>query len=174
MEVSAKIEGLDQAMKALQAAFPNNHKKQASILNGAMGASARKSFLPIARQMAKNGDSSGALSESLKVRAMPARTRRARGKAGGMQLMPVRYNVKAMAIYLNYYYTSQGKNPPLGGIDGIRHGHLVEFGTKNITASPFLWPAAASGTTPYRAMFAKALGKRIASAVKREAKKAKK
>jgi hypothetical protein len=179
MEGGAKIRGLDDALRTLEAAFPNDPKKQQRMVHGAMGASSRKSFLPIAKQLALRGDSSGALSESLKVRVQPKRKRI--GKAGGMEIVPVRYNKKAMALYIQHYFTGRGKNPTGSVvIDGIRHGHLVEFGHDlvrggrvigHVAAQPYLWPAARAGSGKYRAMFADELKKRIESTVRREAKK---
>ena len=171
VQATAKIKGLDDAMRALRAAFPKDPKKQARMVNGAIGASSRKSFLPIAKQLALRGDSSGALSESLVVRAMGRRKRR--GRVGGMEIVPLRSSVKAMALYIAHYYTKRGKNPSGNVvIDGIRHGHLVEFGTLHTQAMPYLWPAAAIGNVEYRGLFALALKKRIESAVRIEAKKA--
>lgn len=169
MEFTGKVEGVENFARALQAAFPESPKIQAQIINGAMGESARRSILPIAKQLAKRGDSSGALSQALKVRAQKAKRRR--GKAGGMQILPFRFDTKAMAMYILYYFTRLGKNAPLFGIVGIRHGHLVEFGTKNTPAHPFLWPAAKAGTPRYRAEFAKIFKKRLEARVRREAKK---
>ena len=174
MEGKADIVGLKDAMRTLQAVFPDDYKKQSRLVNGAMGGSARKSFLPIAKQLALRGDGSGALSESLAVRAQKANKRK--GKAGGMEVVPVRYSLKAMAKYISHYYTSRGKNMPLGGIDGIRHGHLVEFGFvhkksgQHVPARPYLWPSTVA-IPKYRDMFASELKKRIAATVKREAKK---
>ena len=171
---TAKIEGLESAMKAMQAAFPENHRQQQRIINGAMGGAARKSFLPVAKQLALKGDGSGALSESLAVRAQKARQRK--GKAGGMMVVPVRANRKALARYINFHYTSQGKVPPASVItSGIRHGHLVEFGvpSRGISANAFLWPSTMA-VPKYRGLFAKEMMKRIAAAVKRKAKRANK
>ena len=154
MEGKAQIVGLKEAMKSLQAAFPDNVKVQSQIINGAMGGSARKSFLPVAKQLAMRGDGSGALSESLGVRAQKASRRK--GKAGGMEVVPVRSNRKALAKYINFYYTARGKTPPANILtSGIRHGHLVEFGVprKGIAANPFLWPATMA-TSKYRALYA--------------------
>ena len=171
MEGSAKIKGLDEAMKAMQSAFPTDFKKQAQIINGSMGASARKSILPIAKLNAMKGDGSGALSEALKVRAQKAKKRR--GKAGGMEITPVRHDRKAIAKYISFYYTAQGKNAPINAVaNGIRHGHLVEFGTVKMASSAFLWPASKSGQSTYISLFAGEMKKKIAAAVKREAKKA--
>lgn len=171
MEATAKIKGLDEAMKAMQAAFPDDYKQQSRLVNGAMGGSARKSILPISKQLAMVGDGSGALSESLKVRAQKAKKQK--GKAGGMEVVPVRHDKKALALYISHYFTSLGRNAPANIIStGIRHGHLVEFGTVKKSARPFLWPSAVSGKATYVSLFAGELKKRMESAVKRAAKKA--
>lgn len=179
MDFKGELRGLDDAMRALQAAFPDNPKRQQQLVHGAMGGSARKSMLPIAKQLAKRGDSSGALSESLAVRVQPKRKRH--GKAGGMEITPVRHNKKAIALYIEHYFTSQGKTAPLGIVaSGIRHGHLVEFGHNlkrngrvigHVSAQPYLWPAGLAGSADYRNLFAGELKKRIESAVKRAARK---
>ena len=171
MEGSAKIKGLESALKSMQSAFPDDFKKQSQMINGSMGSAARKSILPIAKLNAMAGDGSGALSEALNVRAQKAKKRR--GKAGGMQIVPVRHDKKAIAKYISFYYTAQGKNAPIGIVaNGIRHGHLVEFGTVKQSASPFLWPAGESGQALYISMFAGEMKKKTESAVKRAAKKA--
>ena len=110
MQGTAKIKGLDSALKAMQAAFPKDRKQQQRIINGAMGAAARKSFLPIAKQLSKQGDASGALSEALAVRAMGKKKRA--GRVGGMEVVPVRSNKKALALYIAYHYTRRGLTIP--------------------------------------------------------------
>ena len=173
MEAKADIRGLNEALKAIQAAFPDNVKIQSQLINGAMGAAARKTFLQTAKQLAKTTGGSGALSESLAVRAQKAKNRK--GKAGGMQVVPVRSSAKAMALYIAHYYTSQGKTPPASILThGITHGHLKEFGhvTKSgqhIPPNSFLW-ASTIRMREYATLFAKGMKKRIESRVKREAK----
>jgi hypothetical protein len=168
MKGSVELKGLEDALRTMERAFPNDAKIQQQLLHGAMGGSARKSLLPFAKQLAQRGDSSGSLSEALKVRVRPKRRRS--GVAGGMEITPVRYDKKAIAKYIQHYYAAKGKNIPLGGIDGIRHGHLVEFGTKHHPAYPFLWPATGM-SKQYRQLFAGELKKRIESRVRREARK---
>lgn len=155
-------------MKAMLAAFPSDPKKQKQILNGAMRSSAAKAMLPTAKQMAFRGDSSGALSESLGIRNMNARALRKNGTQAGVQVLPVRANRKAMMMYIQHYYTSRGRTPKAGMIlSGIRHGHLVEFGSVNNGAYPFLWPAATTGKGAYIRNFAGEMQKKTESAVKR-------
>ena len=172
MEPSVKIEGLESALKAMQAAFPANAKKQKQILNAAMRSSANKAMVPTAKQFALAGDGSGALSESLGIRNMSTRTLRATGNVAGVQVVPVRANRKAMQMYIQHYYIARGRTPDANMItSGIRHGHLVEFGSVNNTPQPFLWPAAASGKGAYIRNFAGEMKKKTESAVRRAARK---
>jgi hypothetical protein len=172
VEGTAKIEGLEAAMKAMQAAFPAEPKKQRQILNGAMGASARKSMVPIAKQLALAGDGSGALSEAIAVRNMSARTLRKVRSSAGVQITPVRANRKAMMMYIAYYYTSRGRVPHADMINsGIRHGHLVEFGSVHNQPQPFLYPAATAGKGSYIRGFSAEMTKKTEAAVRRAARK---
>jgi len=172
VQATAEMQGLQSALKAMRAAFPKDAKKQKQILNGAMRASANKSILPTAKLLAKQGDGSGALSEALGIRNMNARTLRKNGVPAGIQVVPVRANMKAMALYVAHYYTSRGKTPPPGILtSGIRHGHLVEFGSAHNTASPFLWPAASAGKPSYIRGFAGEMKNKTESAVRRARKK---
>jgi len=171
MEANARLTGLNEAVLALAMAFPNDQKKKQQLLHGAMGAASRKTILPLAKQLALAGDGSGALSSALKVRVMNKRKRG--NRAGGMELVPVRFNQKAIHDYIHYYYTSKGKAAPMDMVSsGIRHGHLVEFGSVHNAARPFLWPAARAEASAYTQRFASILKKRIEAAVKRAAKKA--
>ena len=172
MEAGARVEGLDAALKAMQAAFPRDAKKQKQILNSSMRASANKAILPAAKRNALQGDGSGALSEALGIRNTKARKLRQSGVPAGVEIVPVRANMKAMALYIAHYYTAQGRTPPAGILSsGIRHGHLVEFGSVNNSAQPFLWPAASSGHGAYVRGFAAEMQKKTEAAVRREARK---
>ena len=170
MQANARLTGLSQAMLALAMAFPNDQKRKQQLLHSAMGGAARKTILPVAKQLADVADASGSLSAALKVRVMSKQKRR--GRAGGMELVPVRFNQKAIYDYIDFYYTRKGKSPPADIVaSGIRHGHLVEFGSVHNAARPFLWPAAQAQAGAYTLIFADILRKRIAAAVKRAAKK---
>lgn len=172
VQVNVRLTGLSDAILALGMAFPNDPKKKQRILHSAMGTAARRTILPMAQQLAKIGDGSGALSSSLGVRVMSKRKRASRRVAGGMELVPVRFKYDAIYDYIEHYYTSKGKTPPADIIaSGIRHGHLVEFGSVHNTAKPFLWPAGQAQARAYTIQFAKILKKRIAANVKRAAKK---
>ena len=135
---------------------------------------AERSILPIAKSLALTGDSSGALSESIGVRFQPLRNLRAKGVTAGVQVVPIRHNVRAIAMYIQHYYTNRGKTASINVVaSGIRHGHLVEFGTVRTAAKPFLWPAAQSGISGFTNKFSKILEKRTEAAVKRRARRRK-
>ena len=172
MEVAVKITGLKEATRAMQAAFPKDAKKQAGLLNSAMRTAGKNTILASAKRRALQGDGSGALSESLGFRATAVRVRTARQVAASVYIAPIRFNRKAMMMYINHYYTKRGKIPSAWLIgSGIRHGHLAEFGSKNNAARPFLWPAGQSQQGAYVGRVAGDLRKKIAAAVRRKAKK---
>lgn len=171
-DVDAKIEGLEEAMKAMLAAFPKDEKRQRGILNASLREAAKGTILSDAKRRAARGDSSGALSEALNIRATSKRALRTRRVVAGVEIVPVRGNMKAMAMYIQHYYTQRGKTADMKMMtSGIRHGHLVEFGTVKTSAQPFLWPAAQTQTAPFISRFANDLSKKTEAAVRREAKK---
>ena len=175
MEGSVKIKGLDAAMKAMGEAFPSNPEQQRRLLNQAQSGSAKKSIVPIAKDLALTGDSSGALSESIGVRAVSRSRALRKGVTSSVQVTPVRSNRKAIALYIQHYYNRVGRAAPTGIVtSGIRHGHLVEFGTVKAAAKPFLWPALTAGKAQYIREFSTFLKKKTEAAVRRAARKAKK
>ena len=150
VDVSIKIEGLEDAMKAMLAAFPANERRQRGILNASIRSAATNTILNDAKQRAKIGDGSGALSESLGIRATSKRKLKAKRVVAGVEIVPVRSNMKAMAMYIQHYYSAKGKTAPAKMLtSGVRHGHLVEIGSVNNSAKPFLWPAAESQKSAY-------------------------
>ena len=196
MEGSAKIHGLKDAMAAMRAAFPANPEQQRRMLNQAMSGAARKSIIPIAKQLALQGDSSGALSEAIAPRAISRRRALARGMAAGVEITPVRHNRKAVSKYIQYYYNRQGIAAPMEvAISGIRHGHLVEFGYKtrgsgkkggflgslfgggggssgtHVGAQPVMGPALQAGRAEYVRKFSTTLKRKVELAVRRRARK---
>jgi hypothetical protein len=171
VDVSVKIEGLENAMKAMLAAFPTNERRQRGILNASIRTAATDTILADAKQRAKSGDGSGALSEALGIRATSKKKLKSRRVVAGVEIVPVRSNMKAMAMYIQHYYTAKGKTAPAKMLtSGVRHGHLVEFGSLNNPARPFLWPAAESKRSAYIGRFAADLTKKTEAAVRREAK----
>jgi len=177
MEGSVQIKGLEAAVEAMQKAFPKNPEQQRRILNQAMTASAKSTMVPMAKQLARVGDGSGALSESIGIRAVSKSKARRSGVVGRVEMVPVRNNRTAMAMYIDHYYTARGRSAPAKMLtSGIRHGHLVEFGhaVKGggfVAARPFLWPAARAQLSPYTSRFAAFLKKKTEAAVRRAARK---
>lgn len=174
MEGTARIEGLEAAMKAMGAAFPKNPEQQRRILNQSISFAARKSIIPRAKQLALKGDGSGALSESIAPRAVSRARALRRGKTASVQVTPVRGNRKAIAMYIAHYR----RNSAAQVVSGIRHGHLVEFGHRTrsggfVSAKPFLWPAAVAGMSGYRKNFAASIKRKTELAVRRARRKAK-
>ena len=172
MDGKARIIGLKDAMAAMAAAFPKDQKKRKSLLVGAMRMAASKTILSSAKRRALISDGSGALSESLGIRTQSTGKMRTKPAAAGIEIVPVRGNRKAIMMYINHYYAQRGKAAPANIVtSGIRHGHLVEFGTRHSAAQPYLWPAAQSQTKSYIRRFARDLSKKIESAVRLRAKK---
>ncbi len=169
-----RIKGLDAAMAAMRAAFPKNPEQQRRLLNQTMSGAARKSIIPVAKQLARQGDGSGALSEAIAPRAVRRSKANAAGATARVDITPVRSNRKAMAMYINHYYTRLGKIAPAKVLTrGIHYGHWVEFGRRHqgVSGRPFLWPAAVSERGKYISVFAKILKKKVEAAVRRKAKK---
>lgn len=171
MDGKVKIHGLEEAVNAMEAAFPKDTNKQRSLVNQGLRASAKETILNEAKSRAYSGDSSGALAESLGIRNIPKRRLKAR-RVAGVYIAPIRFNTKAMKMYADYY--RKNSNSLRKVVDGIRHGHLVEFGTRHSAANPFLWPAAQSKAQAYLYNVAENIKKKTQAAVKRAAKKAKK
>lgn len=167
-----RVEGLEQAMKAMLAAFPQDERRQRGILNASMREASKSTILTDAKQRAARGDSSGALSEAIGIRATSKRKLKTRRVVAGIEITPVRSNMKAMAMYIQHYYTNKGKIAPAKMFtSGVRHGHLIEFGSVNNPAHPFLWPAAQSQKGAYINRFAADLTKKTEAAVRREARR---
>jgi hypothetical protein len=172
MDMSARVQGLDSAMEAMAAAFPADAKVQRQILTGAMRRSAAQTILKDAKQRALESDGSGALSEALGIRNRSRRAIKTARTVAGVEITPIRSNLKAMAMYINHYYTARGRTPKSGMLlSGIRHGHLVEFGSVNNTPRPFLWPAAQSSMAPYMQRLAAEMRHQIDQRVRRAASK---
>jgi len=177
MEFSAKIVGLEDAMKAMQAAFPKNQEQQRRLLNATMRRSATPTLLADAKTRAASLGGSGALADSLGIRTSGKGIMRSGNKVAGVYITPLRYKPSALFKYLSHYYPGSKSDSVI--VDGIRHGHLIEFGhaTKgggHVAARPFLGPAIDSQFSPYISRFAMDLGKKVEAAVKRRARKAKK
>ena len=175
--VRVKVEGLQDVLKAVENIFPKDDTAARAILNQGMGASMRKHMLPMAKQLAASTNKSGALAESLAVRAIQKRHLNDLPATANacVRLTPVMANRKAAALYINYYYLSKGKIPPDSiWTSGIRHGHLVEFGSVNNTPKPYILPSVRAGRAKFEKDWANFMWKKTKARVKRFVKKAKK
>lgn len=174
MQMAFEVKGLDNALAAIRAAFPRDPEQQRRILNQSMSAAAKKVIVPMAKQLALVGDGSGALSEAIGVRAVSKRRALAKGMAASVEVTPVRSNRKAMALYIAHYYTARGRTAPAKMVtSGIRHGHLVEFGTKKgMRARSFLGVSGEAQRGAYVSAFSASVSKKIEAAVRRRARKA--
>ena len=172
VNTTVTVVGVEEAMKALQAAFPQNPREQRKILNRAMSQSAKKTMVPMAKSLAMQGDGSGALSESIGMRNASARKIRERRAAGFVEMVPIRGHKKAMSMYIAHYYTSRGITPSAWLVaNGLRYAHLIEFGSANNKARPFLWPAASAQSGAYQNIFGATMKRQIELSVKRQARK---
>jgi hypothetical protein len=171
MDVGVRVVGLEDAMKAMTDAFPNNPREQRGILNSAMRRSAAQTILLEAKQRALQGDGSGALSESLGIRNKSLRKIKTSRSVAGVEIAPIRTNRRAMAMYIDHYYSRAGRvAPAFMVLSGIRHGHLIEFGTVYSAARPFLWPAAEGQLSPYMQRVAAEMRKQIDNRLRRSRK----
>lgn len=174
MEAKTRVTGLKQAVEAMGKAFPKDPEQQRRLLNASMRSAAKGTILVDAKLRAASSDASGALSQSLGIRAMTRRALMAKRRAGGVYITPIRHDTAAIAKYISFY----GRNSGNVVVSGIRHGHLVEFGHAtrgggHVAAQPFLWPAT-SQAGAYKNQFAFDLRKKTEAAVRRAAKKGKK
>lgn len=152
---SIKVEGLKELEQALLKEIPKEARK---VLLGGLRDAAQP-MLAMAKGYAKSTDASGALSESLALKTVSAKRTK---HSASILLGPNRMSSTAKAMYLAYYNQDWD-----AANDGIRHGHLVEFGTKHSGADPFLRPALDAAGPFFAHGFAGATWKRLASKIKK-------
>lgn len=177
MDMRATVTGVPDVMAALRAAFPNNVRRQRSLLNQSMRAAAMKTIMPDAQLRAARIDGSGSLSAALGIRYQKQRSALTAGSVAGIYITPIRRDPTAIAKYISYY---KANSATVGSVaKGIYHGHFIEFGHKAkdgsfVAAQPFLWPAAQSKMASYKVHFTQQLGRKVELAVRRRARKARK
>lgn len=174
MEGQAKILGLEDTIKAMKAAFPEAPEQQRRLLNATMRRSATMTFVLDAKQRAMSLGGSGALADSIGIRTMPRGQLVSSRKVAGVYIAPLRHKPSAIRRYIGHYYATSAPNTVV--VNGIRYGHLVEFGHvardgSHVAAKPFMGPAIDSQFNAYRGRFASDLGKKVEAAVKRKARK---
>ena len=170
-----KIEGLKEAVSAMENAFPKDPKTQQRLLNRTISAAARPTIMRAAKLLADQTDGSGALSDSIQPRAISRGKALARRVAASIEITPVRKSPRAIAKYVQFYYKAGTSMDVI--LFGLRHGHLVEFGFhhpngEDVAARPFLAPAM-SNHQAYVSRFAKILRRKIELEVNRRRKKGK-
>lgn len=158
-----RVEGLKQLEDKLIRLLPAKTGKR--VIERALVV-ASKPMVKLAKDFAKKGDTSGALSIAIgPLRGSKASTRQGR-KAGTIFIGPRRSNRRAMAVYVDFYFNRTGRSiSPAEFQDGIRHGHLIEFGTKRQAKQPFLRPAFDAQARPTVKRFGKVLAKEIDKAL---------
>ena len=174
--ITGKVLGLQEVMKNIQAAFPKDPNQQRKLIQQGMRASLKNTVLAGVKKRALALGGSGALSESMGLRAIrKARLKTSRAVAG-VQIVSVRNNMKAVALYANHYYAAKGKAVPMRLIaSGIRHAHLVEFGHETrgggfVAARSFLWPSVQEGRAAYMRGVGTHINRKMESAIKRRGK----
>ncbi len=169
IEFKSKAVGLKQLMDNMARVLPDP-KKQRSMINRSLSYVARREILPQAQQRARAAERSGALAESISVRARSALISRARGRVAMVEVGVNRMDPKAAAIYANHY----GRTTVI--TSGIRHGHLVEFGFQPpgnapyVAGQPWLGPATIVNSNTYARHFAGSLKKKLEAHIRRNAK----
>jgi len=140
IDVEMKTKGLEEVSRALENSFPKD-SKQRSVLQAAMRDAGRQTALVEAKLRAAGLGGSGALAAALTYRNRSLREIKTARVFAGVELYVKRNMAIAIKRYESFYKVKVK--------DGIRHGHLVEFGTKRTAARPFIWPAARSTAPQY-------------------------
>lgn len=174
MDGKVKIRGLEDTIKAMKAAFPSEPEAQRRLVNATMRRSASQTFVKDAKSRAMALGGSGALADSIGMRTMPRGQIISSGKIAGVYIAPLRHKPSAIRRYIGHYFQSSAPGSVI--VNGIRYGHLVEFGHvardgSHVAARPFMGPAIDSQFNAYRTRFAADLGKKVEAAVRRKAKK---
>jgi hypothetical protein len=122
--VNLRIEGL-QALDKTLSQLP--HNIQRNVIRRALRRAA-KPIVTRAKQKYGSIERSGALAESVAAYGskIPLRKKDGTPTAARIGIGPKRSNKKAIAKYYRHYYKKTATPSQL--INGIRHGHLVEFG----------------------------------------------
>ena len=159
-DIELKVEGLQElnrkldqfALKTQKSMVTSALRAGAKIVQAAAKANAHKSKHP----------SSGALAESVGIKAKRF-GRGGKGSVSSLWVGALRSDKKAVAQYAGFYGKASVKS--ING--GIRHGHLVEFGTKHQEARPWLYPALKGNEQAVVNRFRTVLSKRIEREVKK-------
>ena len=132
MKVTTTIEGLPYVADVLTNRLP------AKVNQRAVVAALKFAAVPMRRAAKANAQAlggSGALAMSLGI-WQRRRGQKTGATFGSVEVGPRRGNKRALAAYYNFY---KGRTPTPKQLQaGIRHGHLVEFGTKRTAPRRFM------------------------------------
>jgi len=128
MKVDVQVRGLKELTETLTRVLP------AKVQQKAVATALRKAAGPMvraARASYKANARSGSLAAAMAIwRNRKGERRRGSTTFASVELGPRRSNKRALVKYYSYY---RGKPTPAQLRLGIRHGHLIEFGTKRGT-----------------------------------------
>jgi len=151
--IKVKVLGLKELEDKLVRTIPA--KAQTKVLRRALRIASRP-MLNSARSKARRGKSN---SLAIAMSVWNVRQGQRRRTAASIEVGPRRNNKRALVAYYNFY---KGKTPtPQQLINGIRHGHLVEWGTKGTPAHPFMRPAMDAHGQEVIRNFGRILGREI-------------
>lgn len=165
--VSMNVKGLQELRRTMEEKLPKQ------VQSNVMAAALKEAGRPMknaAKANARRGRS-GALAQAITFWNEKKKVRDKKGKFARVHLGPKRSLRGAIKKYYAYYGR---KNVSIAALkNGIRHGHLVEFGTSKMAARPFLRPAQAAHDKKLIQVFGRILGEKIEKAAEKEAQKTK-
>jgi hypothetical protein len=142
IDIDIDTYGFDEAAKAIERSFPKT-SKQRSVMQLAMRDAGRQTALVDAALRAAALGGSGSLGQALTMRNRSLRAIQSARVFSGVELVVKRHMKRAIKTYEAHYGVKVK--------DGIRHGHLVEFGvpSRGIPARSFLWAASEAQAPAY-------------------------
>lgn len=145
--MSVKVTGVADVVRAFEKVLPIRAQRNATLRT------MTKAAQPIVQgAKARAPSRSGALAMSIGLRNESASKSKKGNRFARKLLGPIRKDRKAIVAYHSYYHKRGVSAQQIQA--GIRHGHLVEFGTKKMPRHPFLRPAADAGFPGYVREFA--------------------
>jgi len=160
-DVSMKVEGLNELYKKL-ATF------EVSVTRRIVTSALREAAKPVVSAAKSNAQktkhpSSGALAESIGIKAVRFGSGRTYKTLSSLWVGSIRNSRGAIEQYETYWGGTDVSSVALG----VRHGHLVELGTKHSAPRPWLMPALKGSEGRVVSVFKQTLSKRIERQVKK-------
>lgn len=151
--IKVKVDGLKQIEDKLLRLIPK--KAQQKVLRRGL----RKAGNPMLQHLRAGARRGKSNSLSIAMRVWNVKKGQTRITAASVEMGPKRSDKRAIAAYWSFY---TGQTPtPAQFLNGIRHGHLVEWGTKHSPAKPFMRPGFDANARTLIARFQKIMGKEI-------------